>query len=103
MNKWNIKSNSNSALTQLRIKEDKLYLVSADGERLVVPESMRLKVLQLAHSVLWVGHLSQQKTLSRIASRFYWPKLYTNVVDFCKSCPECQLLDQLKRVIEQHL
>ncbi|XP_067288440.1 uncharacterized protein [Pseudorasbora parva] len=88
---------SNTASTliqkdQLRVKDDKLYLVSAECERLVVPEAMRLKVLQLGHSVPWAGHLGQQKTLSRIASRFYWPKLYTDVVDFCKSCPECQLV-----------
>ncbi|KAI7806491.1 hypothetical protein IRJ41_006936, partial [Triplophysa rosa] len=81
----------------LVIKEDKLYLVSAENERLVVPESMRLKVLQMGHSVPWAGHLGQQKTLSTIAGRFYWPKLYTDVVDFCKSCPECQLVKPSKK------
>lgn len=86
-------NNTKSALMQkdqLMIKDNKLYLVGAEGERLVVPESMRSKVLHLGHSVPWAGHLGQQKTLSRIASRFYWPRLYTDVADFCKSCPECQ-------------
>jgi len=47
------------------IKDDRLYLVGAEGERLVVPESMRLKVLQLGHSVPWAGHLGQQKNASQ--------------------------------------
>lgn len=93
-------SSTRSALMQkdqLMIKDDILYLVGAEGERLVVPESMRLKVLHLGHSVPWAGHLGQQKTLSRIASRFYWPRLYTDVADFCKSCPECQLVRPAKK------
>lgn len=78
------KVNTVSALQQkdhFLIKDDRLHLESAEGERLVVPESMRLKVLLLGHSVPWAGHLGQQKTLARIASRFYWPWLYI-CVDF---------------------
>lgn len=72
-------------------------LRGAEGERFVVPEPMRLKVLQLGHSVPWAGHLGQQKTLARIASRFYWPRLYMDVMDFCRSCPECQLVSPSKK------
>lgn len=79
------------------IKEDSLYLLSAEGGRLVVPESMRLRILQLGHSVPWVGHLGQQKMLARIARRFYWPRLYMDVMDFCKSCPECQLVSPARK------
>lgn len=79
------------------IKEDRLYWQGTEGERLVVPVPMRERVLQLGHSVPWAGHLGQKKTLARIASRFHWPRLYMDVVDFCKSCPECQLTSPSKR------
>lgn len=79
------------------IKEDRLYWQGMEGERLVVPVPMRERVLQLGHSVPLAGHLGQQKTLARIASRFHWPRLYMDVVDFCKSCPECQLTSPSKR------
>ncbi|XP_042611929.1 uncharacterized protein LOC122144820 [Cyprinus carpio] len=79
------------------IRDDRLYVRGAEGERLVVPEPIRLKMLQLGHSVPWAGHLGQQKTLARIASRFYWPRLYMDVMDFCRSCPECQLVSPAKK------
>lgn len=77
--------------------EDDRHVQGAEGERLVVPEPMRLNVLQLGHSVPCAGHLGQQKTLARIASRFYWPRLYMDVMDFCRSCPECQLVSPAKK------
>ena len=49
------------------------------------------------HSIPWSGHLGQQKTLDRIATRFYWPGVYQEVVAFCKSCPTCQLTSRSKR------
>uniref|UniRef100_A0A671RWP3 Gypsy retrotransposon integrase-like protein 1 n=1 Tax=Sinocyclocheilus anshuiensis TaxID=1608454 RepID=A0A671RWP3_9TELE len=79
------------------IKDNRLYVQGAEGERLVVPEPIRLKVLQLGHSVPWAGHLGQLKMLARIASRFYWPRLYMDVMDFCRSCPECQLVSPAKK------
>lgn len=41
------------------VKNDRLYWQGAEGERLVV--SMTEQVLQLSHSVPWVGHLEKQK------------------------------------------
>ncbi|KAI3377106.1 hypothetical protein L3Q82_000303 [Scortum barcoo] len=62
-----------------------------DGERLVVPQGLREQVLQLGHSIPWAGHLGTKKTLDRIASRFYWPGLSTQVQEYCQSCSVCQL------------
>ncbi|KAL0194735.1 hypothetical protein M9458_008307 [Cirrhinus mrigala] len=58
--------------------------------RLVVPSCYRPLVLHLAHTVPWAGHLGQQKTYSRISSRFYWPTLYTDVQTHCNTCAICQ-------------
>lgn len=79
------------------VKRDMLYRKTDDGDQLVIPLSMRAKVLQIGHSIPWAGHLGQQKTLARIASRFYWPHLYMDVIDFCKSCSECQLTATVKK------
>lgn len=62
-----------------------------DGLQLIVPKTYRKEVLELGHSIPWAGHLAFMKTLMRIAKRFYWPKMYSEVKEFCKSCPECQL------------
>lgn len=65
------------------LREGKLVSVSAEGEQLVVPKHLRSKVLHLAHSIPWPGHLGQQKTLGRISNRFYWSGLYQEVIAFC--------------------
>lgn len=61
-----------------------------DNLRLVVPGSCRSLVLHLAHTIPWVGHLGHQKTYLRLASRFVWPTMYSDVQAYCKSCPERQ-------------
>ncbi|KAI2644051.1 Retrovirus-related Pol polyprotein from transposon 17.6 [Labeo rohita] len=67
-----------------------LYVQTNDVMRLVVPSCYRPLVLHLAHTVPWAGHLGQQKTYSRISSRFYWPTLYTDVQTHCNTCAICQ-------------
>ena len=47
-------------------------------------------MLQLAHQIPLAGHLGRQKTAQRILQRFYWPSLFKDVADFCRSCAECQ-------------
>lgn len=73
------------------LKGELLYHRSRVGDQLVVPNSLRSTVLQLAHSVPWAGHLGQAKTFSRMSTRFYRLQQFTDTVQFCKSCPECQL------------
>ena len=61
-----------------------------DVEQLVLPRSVRRTVLELAHSIPMAGHLGRKKTLERILQRFYWPTIFRDVEEFCRSCGECQ-------------
>ena len=69
---------------------DILYALANGVKRLVVPETCRPMIMHLAHTLPWAGHLGRNKTYLRIASRFYWPSMYTDVQTFCKTCPTCQ-------------
>lgn len=74
------------------LKAGLLYRTSKEeGSQLVVPKAYRKEVLELGHTVPWSGHLGFMKTLMQISKRFYWPKMYTVVKEYCKSCPKCQL------------
>lgn len=55
-------------------------------EQLVMPRMCRRTVLELAHEIPLAGHMGKEKTRRRILQRFYWPTLYKDVADFCKSC-----------------
>ncbi len=68
---------------QFLLKDERLYRQSSTGEQLVVPTSLRSMVLKLGHSTPWAGHLGQQKTLARVSNRFYWPRQYMDVMEFC--------------------
>ena len=85
-------SEGNGESAKFRLKQGILYRHADGGEQLVVPKSLRATVLGLGHSVPWSGHLGQNKTWERVARRFYWPNMYTDLIEFCKTCPQCQLV-----------
>ena len=66
--------------------------------QLTLPTQCLKAVLQLAHEVPIAGHLGKHKTSKRILRRFYWPTLYKDVEDFCRSCQMCQRFSNQKVV-----
>ena len=63
------------------------------GEKIiqvVLPKSLHLQVLKLAHCGLLAGHLGVSKTFDRISSSFYWLGMHGDISRFCQSCDTCQ-------------
>ena len=77
---------------QLVLIEEVLYrhFVSADGTedhpQLVVPKSLQENILRQIHDD---GHLGQEKTLSRIKQKFYWPGHFNDIKNWCNTCVTC--------------
>ena len=63
---------------------------SSTVEQIVLPRQYRKAGLQLAHTTPLSGHLGKKKTAARIMRRFYWPTLFRDVADYCRSCTRCQ-------------
>lgn len=59
-------------------------------EQLVLPACYRKEVMKLAHSVPLAGHMGKTRTAKRIMQRFYWPSLFRDVAEYCRSCEACQ-------------
>ena len=57
--------------------------------QLILPEKCRRTTLKLAHEIPIAGHLGSEKTRQRLL-RFYWPGVFKDVEEFCRSCPTCQ-------------
>ena len=55
---------------------------------LVLPESRRKKVLELAHERL--GHMGARRVKSLIRQKFAWPGMGQDVIKHCRSCVPCQ-------------
>jgi len=49
--------------------------------QLCLPQSRRVKVLQLAHDSVFCGYMGEKKTRERIRLSFYWPGLRQSVHD----------------------
>lgn len=56
---------------------------------LVLPRSLRKDVLFALHDDVTSGHLGLTKTWEKIKARFYWPKMFSHVVNYVKSCHSC--------------
>ena len=58
-------------------------------KQLVVPQKFRPDKLKSLHEGVTSGHLGQEKTLSKLKERFYWPGHYNDVRDWCQTCVAC--------------
>lgn len=79
------------------IRNELIYYIDPklpDGynERIFVPLSNRIHLLELAHdNQMYGGHLGVKKTHRKL-SRYWWPGIYKTVENYVKSCHICQRL-----------
>ena len=66
--------------------------------RKCVPNEDQIGVLTFYHSEAYEGHFSTRKTADKILkSGFYWPTLFKDCFEYCKTCARCQLGGVTKR------
>jgi len=72
----------------LEIKEGLLYRKGM----LWIPEDGPLKrtILESEHDSKVAGHMGQDKTIELVRRNFWWPMMEERIIDFVRSCPECQ-------------
>jgi len=70
----------------LETKDELLYRKGM----LWVPEGMVQRILESEHDTKVAGHIGQDKTIELIRRNFWWPKMNERIIDFVRSCPECQ-------------
>ena len=67
--------------------------IDGSGEtwkQIMVPKSLWVRVMEVAHDSIFSGHLGVKKTKDRIQTSFYWPRMHNDVIRFCRSCDLCQ-------------
>lgn len=69
------------------MKDHKVYRKVGDKLYLVVPRSARFQVCQLNHDE--AGHLGETKTIERIQTHYWFPKLRKFVKKYVRSCIQC--------------
>ena len=75
------------------LKDGLVFRRSYSGESpvltLVLPKALRVEVLQALHDHVTSGHLGVSKTYKKIKSRFFWPKMFSDVKAYVLSCKKC--------------
>ena len=62
---------------------------SKDGKvQIIVPQKLTSRVLKMMHDDQ--GHFGYSKTLKRSQERYFWPKMSSQIDEWCKKCRVCQ-------------
>lgn len=77
---------------RLKMKQGVLYRVTSPPgkslrSQLVLPEKYRKMVMKSLHDDS--GHLGLDKTYGLIKDRFYWPRMKSEIEQYCKPCARC--------------
>ena len=75
----------NGILLRKWMRKDTVY------QQVVVPIQLRTEVMKMAHEPPTAGHLGVNKTKQRILASFYYPNIFKDVAEFCKTCHICQV------------
>ena len=82
------------------IVNDVLYYVGptqTETSRVVVPHHLQLKVMQEHHDGRLAGHFSGTKLYKTLVRRWWWPRMYTDVLDYANNCPQCAIVQGTRR------
>lgn len=59
--------------------------------QVVVPLSLRKRLMAEYHDAPFSGHLAFKRTLHRVRDKFYWPTMVSDIKEYCKGCRECAM------------
>ena len=71
---------------EIRIKNDLVFRRNL----LWVPNGLIQQIMESEHDTKVAGHMGQDKTIELVRRNFWWPKMNERIIDFVRSCPECQ-------------
>lgn len=61
-----------------------------DNAKLLIPRHEIPNILKAYHDAPTAGHMGVNRTLQRIANKFYWKDLRKDIIKYIKSCTDCQ-------------
>ena len=73
-------------VNELSCEENLLYRRNL----LWIPKGLVRRIMESEHDTKVAGHMGQDKTIELIRRNFWWPKMNERIIDFVRSCPECQ-------------
>ena len=80
--------------TELEVSDGVLYRwkINPSGRRIrqvVIPSGMRRDLMYYCHGHMTSGHFGKKRSLERLARRYYWPGMSTDLLRWIATCPDC--------------
>ena len=81
-----------------KLSKDDRSVTKRDGlffknrHKILVPKDkhIREKILKEYHDIPLSGHVGAHKVYEKLSRNWYWPNMKDTVVDYVRSCPQCQ-------------
>ncbi|KZS18242.1 Uncharacterized protein APZ42_015657 [Daphnia magna] len=84
----------NSAGRHFGLQEGRLFKLKTVGiksyMRLCIPDEYKTLILRSCHDEVTSGHLGIQRTLQKIAKRFFWHDMVQDVPNYVRACRQCK-------------
>ena len=90
-------------LNRLSVQNDVLVYTDEQTTRTVVPKQVAPVVLRVHHDLPLAGHRDFEKTYHTISSRYFWPKMHSDVKKYCSTCHLCQTKKHLNQTLRAPL
>ena len=85
-----LKSSARSASSSMYGEDDDGILIRNTGiKQIVLPESLRQRVMMLAHRPVCSAHPGSRKMYSTLRKTYYWPTMALDCHFFLRNCQEC--------------
>ena len=87
------------------VVDDTLYYVEPKrrGKRVVVPLSLRRKLMEETHAGRYGGHFSGKRLYNCLSLHWWWDGLYRDAIGYAKNCPECAIATGVGRACKPPL
>ena len=66
----------------------------SDSQKLAIPRTYVQQILELEHDSPLAGHMGQKITISKIKSKYWWPKMHSDIKTYVRSCEICATMKQ---------
>jgi len=67
-------------------------------KRCAVPHHLRTQIMEESHSGPMAGHFSGEKLYKLLVTHWWWQGMYSDVMSYCMSCPQCAIVNAAGRV-----
>ena len=79
-------------------KPDTTRTEAAVPRCVAVPKHPQRQIMEECHGGSMGGHFSGIRLFSTLSRRWWWERMYTDALEFCRNCPQCAVVTGASRI-----